>query len=127
MHTHCSRSGIAVHRPVHRLQTTRTAAAKWQVFGPRSSYSDGDAEYFRLTNQLADQYEWFAPGSEEEAADEQQQQQQDERKPLYGLTPQQIAALGLTGPGINTPDPVSSSCWLALCSSPGSWDQCLAC
>lgn len=81
------------------------AAHKWQVFGPSSEYSDGDAEYFRLTNQLADQYEWFAPGRQQEEQAPAEEQQED--KPLYGLTPQQIAALGLSGPGINTPDPVS--------------------
>lgn len=105
---HAGRSSARVAlRPVISPSKSRTvpAAHKWQVFGPSSEYSDGDAEYFRVTNQLADQYEWFAPGrqQEEQAAAEEQQ----EDKPLYGLTPQQIAALGLSGPGINTPDPVS--------------------
>ncbi|KAF6261155.1 kinase-like domain-containing protein [Scenedesmus sp. NREL 46B-D3] len=44
-------------------------------------------------------------GQEEQAAAEEQQ----EDKPLYGLTPQQIAALGLSGPGLNTPDPATLS------------------
>lgn len=93
------------------------AGSNWKVFGPRSSHSDGDAEFYRVSNRLAQQYEWFAPGSEEEAAaaeaaelQQQQRQQllveQDHRKPLYGLTPQQIQALGLSGPRVNTPDPV---------------------
>ncbi|WIA20190.1 hypothetical protein OEZ85_006038 [Tetradesmus obliquus] len=107
---HAGRSSARVAlRPVISPSKSRTvpAAHKWQVFGPSSEYSDGDAEYFRLTNQLADQYEWFAPGrqQEEQAAAEEQQ----EDKPLYGLTPQQIAALGLSGPGINTPDPATLS------------------
>lgn len=86
------------------------AANKWKVFGPTNSYSDGDAEFYRVSNSLAQQYEWFAPRPEEEdpqTAAEEELQQQDPRKPLYGLTPQQIAALGLSGSRVNTPDPVS--------------------
>jgi hypothetical protein len=86
------------------------AASKWKVFGPTNSYSDGDAEFYRVSNSLAQQYEWFAPRPEEQdnaAAAEEELLQQDPRKPLYGLTPQQITALGLSGNRVSTPDPVS--------------------
>lgn len=102
------RSGVQHQRRV------AGAAGKWKVFGPTNSYSDGDAEFYRVSNSLAQQYEWFAPRPEEEgaaAADgEGLLEQQDPRKPLYGLTPQQIAALGLSGNRVNTPDPVSGGC-----------------
>eukprot|EP00878_Enallax_costatus_P003993 GHUV01004216.1.p1 GENE.GHUV01004216.1~~GHUV01004216.1.p1 ORF type:complete len:414 (+),score=96.53 GHUV01004216.1:153-1244(+) len=97
----------AVQRPVRSaVRTVVSAASKWKVFGPTTSYSDGDAEFFRLSNSLADQYEWFAPRPEDDTAVEEQQQ---EEKPLYGLTPRQIAALGLSGSGIKTPDPATLS------------------
>jgi hypothetical protein len=96
---------------VQHQRRVAAAAGKWKVFGPTNSYSDGDAEFYRVSNSLAQQYEWFAPRPEEEdaaAADEEGLlEQQDPRKPLYGLTPQQIAALGLSGNRVNTPDPVS--------------------
>lgn len=86
------------------------AASKWKVFGPTASYSDGDAEFFRVSNSLAQQYEWFAPRPEEqESAVDEELEQQDPKKPLYGLTPQQIAALGLSGSRVNTPDPATLS------------------
>lgn len=106
-------------------QVVRASAAKWKVFGPTNSYSDGDAEFFRTSNRLAQQYEWFAPGQQDDeaaAADELLEQQADPTKPLYGLTPQQIAALGLSGPRVNTPDPVRVRAvgvvGLAWCSLP---------
>lgn len=92
------------------------AASKWKVFGPTASYSDGDAEFFRVSNSLAQQYEWFAPRPEEqESAVDEELEQQDPKKPLYGLTPQQIAALGLSGSRVNTPDPVCGGFDCALC------------
>lgn len=94
----------AGHRPQPTLRCGPAAASKWKVFGPSASYSEGDAEYFRLTNKLADQYEWFAPRPDE-AAEEAVEQ---EDKPMFGLTPQQIAALGLSGGGVQTPDPVGT-------------------
>lgn len=107
-------SGPKAQRPVRSLlRSVVPAASKWKVFGPTTSYSDGDAEFFRLSNSLADQYEWFAPRPEEpETAEEEQQQ---EEKPLYGLTPKQIAAFGLSGTGVKTPDPVS------VCMHLGHW------
>lgn len=69
--------------------------ANWKVFGPTAEYSDGDADFYRVTNQLSDQYEWFAPGREPQpqAAEDAEQAESSE----YGLTPNQIAALGLSG------------------------------
>lgn len=90
------------------------AASKWKVFGPTNSYSDGDAEFFRLSNSLAQQHEWFAPRPEDQEQEEgaaDADAEQDVTKPLYGLTPQQIAALGLSGSRVNTPDPVCVFVW----------------
>jgi hypothetical protein len=88
-------------------------ANHWKVFGPSAEYSDGDAEFFRLTSQLSDQYEWFAPGQrgdDPSAAPERQEdaaeQQQRVRRPEFGLSPREIAALGLSGQQHNMPDPV---------------------
>jgi ATP-dependent Clp protease, protease subunit len=116
-------AGVGVGAPLRSRSSTARPAANWRVFGPSASYSDGDAEYFRLSSQLADQYEWFAPsGPQQQELDEDPAQlpygdeepqrrrplesQQNPRRPLYGLTPQQIAALGLSGPRVDTPDPV---------------------
>lgn len=63
----------------------------WRVFGPSADYNDGDKEFFQLTNKLQDQYEWFAPQREELV------EEPVEDKPEFGLTPQQIRALGLSG------------------------------
>lgn len=105
-----ARAAPAVVRSGHHQRVVVAAASKWKVFGPTNSYSDGDAEFYRVSNSLAQQYEWFAPRPEEQdnAAAEEELLQQDPRKPLYGLTPQQIAALGLSGNRVNTPDPVSA-------------------
>lgn len=111
----CAPAAVGCHHRsgVEHQRRVAAAAGKWKVFGPTNSYSDGDAEFYRVSNSLAQQYEWFAPRPEEEdaaAADEEGLlEQQDPRKPLYGLTPQQIAALGLSGNRVNTPDPVSGA------------------
>mmetsp|Transcript_14514 Transcript_14514/g.31573 ORF Transcript_14514/g.31573 Transcript_14514/m.31573 type:complete len:430 (-) Transcript_14514:680-1969(-) len=93
----------------------------WKVFGPSQEYSDGDAEYFQLTNRLTQQYEWFAPrpdqdvDSEDSSADgpspseQQRLEQQRELRPEFGLSPKQIAALGLTGPQARLPNPATLS------------------
>lgn len=92
-----------------------TVNNNWKVFGPTAEYSDGDGEFFKLTSQLSDQYEWFAPPKEEEEMApvspplEQQQQQQRVARPEFGLTPREIAALGLSGAQRNAPDPVTLS------------------
>jgi len=78
----------------------------WKTFGPSSHYNDGDADFFQLTNKLSDQYEWFAPRQDEEQAEVEELK---EEKPLYGLSPKQIAALGLSGSRLNTPDPATLS------------------
>lgn len=119
-----ARGTPAVVRSGHHKRVVVAAASKWKVFGPTNSYSDGDAEFYRVSNSLAQQYEWFAPRPEEHgnAAAEEELEQQDPKKPLYGLTPQQIAALGLSGARVNTPDPVSLHAggawsWDVSCSS----------
>ncbi|KAJ9511778.1 hypothetical protein QJQ45_022659 [Haematococcus lacustris] len=38
-----------------------TRTHNWKTFGPSSSYSDGDADYFRTTDRLTHQYDWFGP------------------------------------------------------------------
>lgn len=92
-------------------------AGNWKVFGPTAEYSDGDAEFFRLTSQLSDQYEWFAPREQEPqqqpfgSPDEDEELLSTQRqgrvaRPEFGMTPREIAALGLTGPQHGAPDPV---------------------
>lgn len=91
----------------------------WKTFGPTSTYNDGDADFYKLTNQLSDQYEWFAPGREPSP---EQQPEPEPEKPMFGLTPSQIQALGLSGRRLNTPDPVSGAgrCIAGSRSSSGS-------
>lgn len=99
----------------HRSKSSVVAHNNWRVFGPTNSYSDGDAEYFATTNRLAQQYEWFAPGpdaQEEEqpstsSAPEDQRLERPGTRSTWGLSEKQIAALGLSGPQLSTPDPVS--------------------
>lgn len=85
----------------------------WRTFGPSAEHSDGDAEYYQLTNRLSQQYEWFAPrpgGPEEDqsaASPAPEEQQASSREnPAFGLSERQIRALGLAGPQANMPDPV---------------------
>jgi hypothetical protein len=87
----------------------------WKAFGPTQDHADGDAEYFRLTNQLNQQHEWFAPRpdvSDDDAmevgpSDSSSTLLQDKRqRPEYGLSMKQISALGLTGNQARLPDPV---------------------
>lgn len=107
----------AVLSPVHlgsRAQAKPTTVAynNWKTFGPSQSWSDGDADYFQLTNKLSQQYEWFAPRPDaqpQEVVEPQEQEQQEMSRPEFGLSPKQIAALGLAGPRANLPDPVSSN------------------
>lgn len=89
----------------------------WKTFGPSSHYSDGDAEYFQVTNRLQQQYELFTPRPEQpEQQDVSQpgpsnvleQGATQRTRPEFGLSARQIAALGLSGPRLSTPDPVSA-------------------
>lgn len=127
----CGPAAVGCHQRsgVQHQRRVAAAAGDWKVFGPTNSYSDGDAEFYRVSNSLAQQYEWFAPRPEEEdaaAADEEGLlEQQDPRKPLYGLTPQQIAALGLSGNRVNTPDPVSGAITEQCSKRSGSIGCCL--
>lgn len=99
-----------------RQQRVVVARNNWKVFGPTAEYSDGDAEFFRLTSQLSDQYDWFAPKESDDGAsaspeqDQEQQQQQRVVRPEFGLSPREIAALGLTGTQRSTLDPVRGPC-----------------
>jgi hypothetical protein len=97
---------VVVASPARPLHRSHARLNSWKTFGPSSHFNDGDADFFRLTNKLSDQYEWFAPRQDEEQAEAEVPQ---EEKPLYGLSPKQIAALGLSGSRLNTPDPVSVS------------------
>jgi len=94
-------AGRPARCPRPACPTRPQAVPDWKVFGPTAEYSDGDAEYFRVTNQLADQYEWFAPRQQpEEGVDEEQERSE------FGLSPHQIAALGLSGPRSALPSSV---------------------
>lgn len=115
-------SGLA---PLHRAAAGRsqalwqqrrrlqTAIANWKVWGPNSEYSDGDREYFELTNRLSQQYEWFAPKPTEQPSSEEQALLQQQEEPStadgWGLSPNQIEALGLTGTRLSTPDSATLS------------------
>ncbi len=88
----------------------------WKAFGPTSEFSEGDADYFRLTNRLSEQYGLFRPPQEPDQEDsgipsEAQQPTllSDTGRPEFGLSPKQIAALGLSGPQASLPDPVSAA------------------
>lgn len=84
-------------------------AKNWKVFGPTADYSDGDKEFFQLTNKLQQQYEWFAPTPQEEAQEETEPVPGSRARPEFGLSPQQILALGLGGPRTSNVDPASLS------------------
>jgi hypothetical protein len=114
-----SRRGVAPSLAPARAseQITRPSAANWKVFGPTAEYSDGDADFYRLTSQLSDQYEWFAPrerdglgqqedGQQQQEGAPQQQQRRRQRRPEFGLSPREIQALGLSGTLRSQPDPV---------------------
>lgn len=105
--------------PSARRQRPSVAVANnWKVFGPTAEYSDGDAEFYRLTSQLSDQYEWFAPREPSqqppagpEDPEQQLTQQQRSARPEFGMSPREIAALGLSGARGNLPDPVRARSW----------------
>ena len=95
-----------------------TVCSNWKAFGPTADHADGDAEYYRVTNRLSQQHEWFAPrpetsdedGMEPGSSGSSSQLLQDPRqRPEYGLSVKQIAALGLNGAQSRLPDPVSPS------------------
>lgn len=102
-------------------KSSKTVCSNWKAFGPTAEYSDGDAEYFRVSDRLSQQHEWFAPrpgtseedGPQEEGPEDgrmQEQLLQDHRtRPEYGLSPKQIAALGLNSPHARLPDPATLS------------------
>jgi len=83
---------------------------------------DGDAEYYTLSNRLAQQYPGFAPTSSiqgeqpvdlastsEEDIEREVMQELRRTRPEFGLSPRQINALGLSGPRLNVPDSASLS------------------
>ncbi|PNH04642.1 hypothetical protein TSOC_009160 [Tetrabaena socialis] len=78
--------------------------------GPTAEHSDGDAEYYQLTNRLSQQYDWFSPGKLLEVAPATSPQQEEEQHSgTYGLSERQIRALGLAGPRTDMPDPKTLS------------------
>ncbi|KAF5837483.1 ClpP/crotonase-like domain-containing protein [Dunaliella salina] len=97
------------------------AHGQWQTFGPSASHMDGDAEYYNLSNRLAQQYPGFAPTSiqgeqpvdlnstSEEDIEKEVMQELRRTRPEFGLSPRQINALGLSGPRLNVPDSASLS------------------
>ncbi len=104
--------------PRNAQRSTRGSSvlcSNWKTFGPKVSHSDGDAEYYKVSNQLSQQYEWFAPKQDpeeqqplqSEPEETERQQQQRRQRPEFGLSSKQIAALGLSGPQAHLPDPVS--------------------
>lgn len=105
---HCSRSPqlLPLQRVASRSTRRHVPLNNWKVWGPTAEYSDGDAEFFSVTNRLTDQYEWFAP--KQDVQEPEPSEQVEEDKPPYGLTPKEIAALGLSGPRTNIPDSVSN-------------------
>lgn len=123
-----SLQGHTVHSPTStrcprvfnkpKLLSSNTSLGSWKVWGPSSSYSDGDAEYYQLTSRLQQQYDLFKPEPAEDAQLEvvepstgslsPEKRLAQRTRPEFGLSPKQIAALGLSGPRVSTPDPVST-------------------
>lgn len=115
----CSR----LSRRAGRRTTTRVQAhGQWQTFGPSQSHMDGDAEFYSLSDRLAQQHPGFAPTSSiqgEPAVDLTSTSEQDieeeviqelrRTRPEFGLSARQINALGLSGLRLNMPDSVSAS------------------
>ena len=85
----------------------RLVVRSWKVWGPTAEYSDGDADFYRTTSRLADQYEWFAPGRQAEEQPQEEAETAGRERSEWGLTERQIAALGLSGPRTSVPDSVS--------------------
>lgn len=96
-------------------------AANWKVWGPSADYSEGDADFYNTSNRLAKQFEWFAPREVDQpppaspplSPREEEVFRQAANQPEageFGLSPRQIAALGLSRPRSSMPDPVS---WVA--------------
>ena len=94
-----------------------TVCSNWKAFGPTSEFQDGDAEYFRVTNRLSQQHEWFAPRPD--TVDDEAMEAgsssgsglltDPRQRPEFGLSMKQISALGLSGAQSRLPDPVSRS------------------
>lgn len=92
---------------------SRIVCRNWKAFGPSAEYSDGDAEYYRLTDRLSQQYGLFAPQPEDVAEKQTPEVQgfglqldDNRHRPEFGLTQKQIAALRLGSPTARLPDPV---------------------
>lgn len=91
----------------------------WRVFGPTQEHSDGDADFYKTTSRLNEQY----PGWDEQEQGRLGQEGADQGRPRgfstrgsvllaneraeYGLSAKQIRALGLTG--VASPDPMTLS------------------
>jgi len=89
--------------------------AQWKTFGPSTSFSDGDAEYYATSSRLSQQFEGFAPQQPQDKEEQQEQgppnsaDQRHHQRPEYGLSTKQIASLGLSGARTNSPDPATLS------------------
>ena len=115
-----SRLSVPRSQPCNLYQPAQsqcsTVCGNWKAFGPTSEFADGDAEYFKVTNRLSQQHEWFAPRPE--TVDEEGMEAgssssgsgllgDPRQRPEYGLSVKQISALGLSGAQSRLPDPVS--------------------
>lgn len=113
------RARAVSNRPSRARLAPIHAGGQWQTFGPSASHMDGDAEYYQLSNRLAQQIPGFAPTSSiqgedlastsEQDIEEEVKQELRRTRPEFGLTPRQISALGLSGPRLHVPDSVSVS------------------
>jgi ATP-dependent Clp protease protease subunit len=69
-----SSSSAGVRRPTPLLSSSagcssrhqRTRTRSWRTWGPSADHSDGDADFYRLTSQLTDQYGLFKPTDQEQ-------------------------------------------------------------
>lgn len=128
------------HRAGQSPRAASVVARNWKLWGPSASHSDGDAEYYALTNRLQAQYQLFDP----QPTDLDQEPQQElgvasspslhpERpgaartRPEFGLTPRQIAALGLSGSRLTTPDPVRRDQWPCSANDPHNLQPAATC
>ena len=109
-------ASVASHSLHSVLRGNAVVCSNWKTFGPKSHHSDGDAEFYKTSSRLSQQYEWFAPrqqqeeesNPQQEVEETEQQQQQRRQRPEFGLSTKQIAALGLSGTQSNLPNPVSA-------------------
>ncbi len=86
--------------------------SSWRVFGPTQEHNDGDADFYRTTSRLNEQYPGWdsrthhlgGQSVQEEKEGPYQRTLLTERGSEYGLSAKQIQALGLAG--MPSPDSV---------------------